>query len=386
MMVAFPPPIEHLVDQIYPVARQHLAIELAAASRSLYWIDVILQLALLALVFFSGVAARVRAALERRIHQPFLLTTVYIALFVIALSIAMLPTTYYASFTLPHRFGLSEESFSRWLRDWAVGVAVEAGIVAVVGAVLLRAIARFRSWPVIAALLAGPLIFFGSAVYPLWIAPLFNAYRPLPSSPLTRSILELARQQGINTSVVDQYDMSTQTREANAYVAGLGTTERIAVGDTLLKGLKPDEVLYVMAHEIGHYKLGHLWLGSFEGWAGATIALGWLWTAGNWVVRRFPQRVRSLSDPAAVPLIAGLILIFQVVTAPAANALSRDIEHAADVFAAEHTRLGDAGIRTFARLANQDLSVLHPSRGTVWYFYTHPPTDERIMFAAEHER
>src|ERR1700694_5242142 len=115
MMVAFPPPIEHLVDQIYPVARQHLAIELAAASRSLYWIDVILQLALLALVFFSGVAARVRAALERRIHQPFLLTTVYIALFVIALSIAMLPTTYYASFTLPHRFGLSEESFSRWL-------------------------------------------------------------------------------------------------------------------------------------------------------------------------------------------------------------------------------------------------------------------------------
>ncbi|MDQ6823849.1 MAG: M48 family metalloprotease, partial [Candidatus Eremiobacteraeota bacterium] len=300
--------------------------------------------------------------------------------------IAMLPTTYYGSFTLPHRFGLSEESLSRWLRDWAVGVAVEAGIVAVVGAVLLRAIARFRSWPVIAALLAGPLIFFGSAVYPLWIAPLFNAYTPLPSSPLTRSILELARQQGINASVVYQYDMSTQTREANAYVAGLGKTERIAVGDTLLKGLKPDEVLYVMAHEIGHYKLGHLWLGSFEGWAGATIAIVWLWAAGNWVVRRFPQHVRSLSDPAAVPLIAGLILIFQVVTAPAANALSRDIEHAADVFAAEHTRLGDAGIRTFARLANQDLSVLHPSRGTVWYFYTHPPTDERIMFAAEHQR
>ena len=233
--------------------------------------------------------------------------------------------------------------------------------------------------------MAGPLIFFGSAVYPLWIAPLFNAFTPLPPSPLTRSILELARAQGLNASVVYQYDMSTQTNEADAYVAGLGKTERIAVGDTLLRGMRPDEVLYVMAHEMGHYKLGHLWRGTLEGWAGAAVAIVWIAAAGSMLLRRFPGRSRSLADPAAVPLMAALLIVFQVVTAPVANALSRQIEHAADAFAAAHTDLGQTGVRAFARLANQDLSVLHPSRLNVWYFYTHPPTDERIMFAAQQQ-
>ena len=83
-----------------------------------------------------------------------------------------------------------------------------------------------------------------------------------------------------------------------------------------------------------------------------------------------------------LPLLAALLLGFEIVTMPAANALSRNIEHAADVFAGEHTNLGDAGVRAQARLASIDLSPLHPSPLVVWYFYTHPPSDQRIMDAA----
>jgi Zn-dependent protease with chaperone function len=176
--------------------------------------------------------------------------------------------------------------------------------------------------------------------------------------------------------------MSLQKREANAYVAGLGKTERIAVGDTLLHSMRPDEVLFVMGHEIGHYKLGHLWLGTFEGWLGAVVAIALIATLGARLARRNLRLSRGLSDPAAVPLVDALLVVFQLVTMPVANALSRNIEHAADAFAAQHTHLGDAGVRAEARLASEDLAPLHPGRLVVWYFYTHPPTDERIMDAA----
>ncbi|MDQ6780015.1 MAG: M48 family metalloprotease, partial [Candidatus Eremiobacteraeota bacterium] len=385
-MTPLPSDIAHIVGQIYPLGRQHLAEALAREARALYWIGAIVSLGVLTATFFGGTAARVRYSLERRIRQPFALAATYVALLMLAFSLLSLPLEFYGSFTLSHRFGLSDEAVTRWLRDWSVGTVIDAAIAAVIGALLLRAIARFRRWPLIAVLAAGPLIFFGSAIYPLWVAPLFNTYRPLPPSPLSNAILRLAHEQGLNAAVVYEYDMSAQTHEANAYVAGLGATERIAVGDTLLRSMKPDEVLYVMAHEIGHYKLKHLWIGSLEGWAGAAVAIAWLSLAGNVILRSCPRRARSLADPAAAVLLAFLALIFQVVTAPASNALSRQIEHAADVFAAQHTQLGDAGVRCFARLANLDLSVLHPPRLVVWYFYTHPPTDERILYAAQAQK
>lgn len=382
-MIAFPPNIERLVDSIYPLPRQQLAVAIGHASIVLYFFDIAWQIVALLLIWSSGAGERLRAVLNRRIRQPWFVAAAFVGIVVVALSVLTLPVTFYDGFTLQHLFGLSEESPGRWFRDWVVSVALGAIIAAVVGASFLRAIARWSSWPLIAALVAAPLLFFANAVYPVFITPLFNKFTPLPPSELTRSILAFAKQQGLNTAVVYEYNMSLQTRKADAYVAGLGQTERIAIGDTLLHTLKPDEVLYVVAHETGHYKLGHLWLGTFEAWAGTIALVLWIRFAGPWVLRRRQSSQQAeLSDPAAVPVIGVLLLVFQLITAPAANALSRNIEHAADVFAAEHTRLGDAGVRAFARLASVDLSQLHPGPIEVWYFYTHPPTDERIMYAA----
>jgi STE24 endopeptidase len=380
-MIAFPPSIEQIVDRVYPVPRQLMASELAHLTRPLYFVYAGVELAFLVWLYASGLSARLRTALAARLRNPWLAAAVVIGILFVGISIAMLPLTFYAGFMIPHAFGLSAESPARWFRDWAVSLALGAVIAALVGASFLRAVARLRAWYLAAAVGAAVLLVLGNAVYPVFIAPLFNTYRPLPPSPLTRAILRLAAEQGIRASVVYEYDMSAQTREVNAYVAGLAGTERIAVGDTLLADMRPDEVLYVMAHEMGHYKLGHLWLGTFEAWVTVLVALAILATVGARLARR-PPLSHDLADPAAAPLIAALLLVFVLVTAPVTNALSRQIEHAADVFAGEHTHLGDAGVRAQARLASIDLSPLHPSRLAVWYFYTHPPPDERIMTAA----
>lgn len=381
-MTALPPSIQSIVDSVYPLPRQLLADQLASVKHPLFFVYVALELAFLLWFYYSGASASLRTALETKIKNPFLLAAAFIGIGFAGLSLAMLPMTFYAGFVLSHQFGLSAETLGRWLRDWLVGLILSAALSSIAGALLLRAIARWRTWPLIAAAGAAALLVFGNAIFPVFIAPLFNKYTPLPATPLTRAILRLASSQGINASVVYEYNMSIQTREVNAYVSGLGKTERIAVGDTLLESMSPDEVLYVMAHEMGHYKLGHLWLGTFEAWVFALAALGLVATLGARLARRNRGRSRDLADPAAVPLLAALLLGFEIVTMPVANALSRNIEHAADVFAGEHTNLGDAGVRAQARLASIDLSSLHPSPLVVWYFYTHPPSDQRISDAA----
>jgi Zn-dependent protease with chaperone function len=137
---------------------------------------------------------------------------------------------------------------------------------------------------------------------------------------------------------------------------------------------------------MGHYKLAHIWWGSLYGWFGAVAAILVIALAAGAAVRTcLPRLARGLQDPAALPLVAAVLLCFVLATQPVANAVSRSIEHAADAFAAAQTNLGNAGVRAFARLGSEDLSVLHPTPLVVWYFYTHPPLDERIAYAVSHE-
>ncbi|HKW44358.1 MAG TPA: M48 family metallopeptidase [Candidatus Eremiobacteraceae bacterium] len=386
-MTPLSPELVRAVDSIYPPARQALAYQIAAIGRPLYFVDSFVELALLYIFWRSGSAARWRAWFEERIRAPWLAAAAFAACSLCVFSIVLSPLSWYGGFVLPHRFGLSSAPLSIWFGDWVKGAVLTAVVGGLVCAGFVRLVARAsRRWPVFAALIAAPLVLLGSAIYPIFIAPIFNHYTPLADSPLTRSILALAQRNGIDAKVVYEYDMSRQTNEGNAYVAGIGPVERIAIGDTLLRDLKPDEVLYVVAHEMGHYELGHLWLGSLYAWLGSILAIMLVALVVPRILARAPERARDLADPAALSIVAFVVLAASIVLAPVTNGLSRGIEHAADVFAADHTALGGTGVRAFARLGSENLSSLHPPDLAVWYFYDHPPLDERVEYAAEHAR
>ncbi|MDQ2817782.1 MAG: M48 family metalloprotease [Candidatus Eremiobacteraeota bacterium] len=383
----FSPKIERLVDGIYPLPRQAAAVQLAALERPLFFAALGVQASILVFIYCSQAAARLRTAMAAVLAKTWLCGAAMAAALVAALSVIALPVTWYASYTLPHRFGLSRQPQLGWLRDWAIETMLSVAVAAFVGGLFFAAVGRFRRrWPLAAAVAAAPLIVFGNAVYPVYVAPLFNTYTPLPPSQLQHAILSLAAHEGISTSVVYEYDMSRQTTADNAYVAGIGRTERIAVGDNLLRDLLPAETLYVLAHEMGHYKLGHLWLGSLYAWIGTAAAIAIVAWLGGALCARSPRCSSGIGDPAALALIGALLCAYALVSMPIANGLSRRIEAAADDFAATQTNLGDAGIRAFARLGAKDLTPMHPSKLAVWFFYTHPPLDERIRAAAAGSR
>jgi len=389
--VPFPPNIEHLVDAIYPPARQALALEVSAVGRRLFWIGSALQLAILATLYYSGVTAALRARVEQALSRGasstkltrMLTAAIVIAAVLIASALLMLPLTWYDSFTILHRYDLSRETPADWFHDWAVSLALGVGIAAFAGAGLFELVRRSeRAWPLIAAAVAIPLILLSSVVLPVLIEPLFNTYTPLPPSALTSSILDLAAQHGVHATSVYVFDLSKQETSANAFVSGIGSVERIALSDTLLKTFAPDEALYVTAHELGHYVHGDLWRGAFYGWVGALAAIAFIYFVVGPLARRSPARSDGLRDPAVTPLLLAALLLLGLAAQPLGNALSRQIEHNADAFAAANTHLGSAGVRAFARLGSQGLSTLHPAPLVVWYFYTHPPLDERIDYAA----
>lgn len=382
-MTPLPPDIQHLVDALYPPARQALALQVASQGRTLFWIGSLLQLAIFSALYLTGATAWLRDVLERRIRQRFLVAALLVIAVIVATSIVMLPITWYESYTFLHRYDLSRETPADWFHDWAVALALGAGIAAPCATLFFALVRRFeRTWPFVTAVVAAPVILISTVVLPLFIEPLFNTYTPLPPSPLTRSILDLAAQHGVHASAVYVFDLSKQETAANAFVSGLGASERIALSDTLLKTFAPDEALYVTAHELGHYVHGDLWRGAWYAWLGSLAVIAVVYFAGGAFVRLTPGRARGLSDPAVTPALLALLLVFGLLAQPAANALSRQIEHNADAFAAANTHLGTAGVRAFARIGSQSLSTMHPNPLVVWYFYTHPPLDERIWYAA----
>ncbi|HYK53564.1 MAG TPA: M48 family metalloprotease, partial [Candidatus Eremiobacteraceae bacterium] len=305
-MIAFSPDVQRIVDSLYPPARQAMAAQLSSLEIGIFFASSVLQLVLLFGFYFTGWSACAYAWYERLLKNRLLTTVVFLMKVWGGFALLLLPLDWYDGFVVLHKYGLSLETPATWFHDWIVSWLVTLVVILLIAVPFGYLVRRVGSrWPLIAVGVAAPLIVFGNAIFPAFVAPLFNTYTPLPSSPLTKSILDLAAQQGINASAVYEYDLSLQTTEGNAYVSGLGPTARIAVGDNLLKDLKPDEVLYVVAHEMGHYVLHHIWWGSLYGWLGSIVAIYFLAFAGTAIARRgAPRLAAGIDDPAAIPMLA----------------------------------------------------------------------------------
>ena len=223
----------------------------------------------------------------------------------------------------------------------------------------------------------------GTLIEPLVIDPLYNKCRPLQDQELRAKILTLAARAGIPGRNVYEVDKSRQTKKYNAYVNGFGPSQRIVLWDTTLEGMKEDEILAVMAHEMGHYVLRHIWKGiAFF----SLLSFALFYCSGliaRWATARFGARwgFRETHDLASLPLLGVTITLLSFLAMPLINGFSRTVEHEADVFGLEVTHLNDAAARAFIKLGSQNKSDPEPSGFVKVFEYSHPPMIERIRFA-----
>jgi Zn-dependent protease with chaperone function len=354
-----------------------------ATSLSLRLADEAASAVVLAWLAFAGVAARMRDRLPARIRDRALGRAAFIVLVSGALFLVSLPFDL-ARFAVSRSYGIAQQTLGSWLGDHVLAFSFSVASALFLGMLFYSLLRRrprtWWRWVTVAGL---PFAVAAVLVAPLYIE-LFNTFSPVADRPLAESILALAGRSQIPASEVYVIDMSRQTRAPNAFVTGLGPTTTIALGDTLLENFRDDEVLFVTAHEMGHYVHSHLWMG---------VALAVLMTAAGawllqrlllWTVARWRERLgyTELSDIASLPLVLLAVAVLTFAGNPVANIFSRWIEEDADRFALELTVPGDvspeAAVSMFERLGQQALSDPAPNPVVRFLFWNHPTLDERV--------
>ena len=362
--------------------KQQKAKQLSRINRRLMVVD----LAVSGVYFLAwlgfGWSQGLETWLESFTSNVWLLLVLYVVIMGGILFLINLPLSYYQGFILPHRYELSTQDLRGWIVDQLKGIAV-GGVIGVVVLEIIYAVLRLSPglWWLWAALILLVFNVLMANLAPVIIMPLFNKYLPLGEehADLADRLLKLAQRSGTYVRGVFKFDMSKQTRQANAGLTGLGNTRRIVIGDTLLNEFTQDEIETIMAHELGHQVNKDIPLGILFG---SVITLVGLYLASlglSWGVRVLG--FSSPADVAAFPLFLIVLGLYGLVTMPLENSFSRWREKRADEYALRLTHNGTAYASALRRLANQNLADADPETWVEWLLYSHPALGKRITMA-----
>ncbi|MGF1530263.1 MAG: M48 family metallopeptidase [Puniceicoccaceae bacterium] len=304
-------------------------------------------------------------------------------------SLISLPLNWYETFRLEERFGFNKSSLGLWLMDLVKGMILSV----LLGVPLLTLIFYLtevfsESWWIL-----GWGVFFGFQLlmviaYPMFILPLFNKLRPLEEGSLRERLFDLARRTNFKAASIQVMDGSRRSAHSNAFFSGFGKFRRIVLYDTLMEQLKDDEIEAVLAHEIGHWRKGHIpktlllfgfgslavFYGLFllAGWPGFVESFGFVGAGASEV------EDQGLAVVAPALMLVGLLAgAFTFWLSPLMNGLSRKHEYEADAFARD--ALGSALPMTSAlrKIYRENLGNLVPHRLYSAVHYSHPTLLER---------
>jgi Zn-dependent protease with chaperone function len=378
---------EATVDENAPVPVPPASDKAMAYYRSgnvLWVINLVWSIGMLVVILATGFSAKLRDWSQRVGRRWFFTLVIYYVLFNVLTTVIDLPRAYYDEFVRQHAYGLSNQTLAKWwtdtLKSFAVATIVGA-LVLWVPYLLLRK--SPRRWWLYTSVALIPFVLVGNLIAPIWIAPLFNKFEPMHDKALEARILALADRAGIEGSRVFEVNKSVDTKTLNAYVAGIFSTKRIVLWDTIIARMDQPELLFVMGHEMGHYALGHIWYGiAFSTFLIMASFYGAYRTAGT-AISRWGARFgfTTLADIASLPLLLILLSVFSFVIDPVSNAFTRYTEHEADRFGLEITQTSHSAGTAFVKL--QEDALANPRPGLLFKLWreSHPPLGERIDFA-----
>jgi STE24 endopeptidase len=307
------------------------------------------------------------------------LSAAFLAALALAGMLAGLPFSLVSTFGIERRFGFNRQTWRGWLGDRLKGLALAAAL----GLPFLYAVLGLMAWSsrwwwvwLFGFVTAYQLLM--AWLFPVWIAPLFNRFTPLPEGELRSRVEALARSAGFRTRGIFTMDASRRTGHSNAFFTGIGRAKRIVLFDTLLERMSSDETISVLAHEIGHYRLRHVARRIGIGIAATGVLSFVLSLLAEWTPL---YEAFGFAAPSAHALLALLALCGGAFTfwfTPLSSWYSRRHEFAADAYAVRLAAQPQALQSALIGLNGQNLSNLHPHPWYSRYYYSHPPLTERL--------
>ena len=294
-------------------------------------------------------------------------------------------------------YGLSIQSWNSWATDQLKNLLLSLAVFTPLLLLLFWIVRRQpRRWWLWFWLCIMPVIVFGVFISPMWIDPMFNHFSPLERSDpqLTAQLERLADHAGLNIPPSRMFLMqaSTKVTGLNAYVTGIGASKRIVVWDNTARKLPPDEILFIVGHEMGHYVLRHI----YKGLAFTALMLFFgLWLAAittRWLIRRCGARwqIRAVDDWAALAVLVLVATCISFLLSPIDNSFSRWEEHQADVYGQEaiHSLVSkpqQTAVKAFNALGLAYLEIPNPNPIVEFWLDSHPSTSHRANFAEHYD-
>lgn len=291
------------------------------------------------------------------------------------------PFSLYQTFRIENAYGFNTMTPKLWVSDFLKSILISTLLLSVIifGGLWLIQWSPDHWWLLVWGFLLVFSIFI-MYISPYVIEPLFNKFSPVEDEALREKIIALASKAGIHASRVLRVDASKRSRHTNAYFTGIGKTKRIVLYDTLLEGMTRDEILAVLAHEIGHWKKRHLLkrMVILEAVSLIALYLSFRLIESDFLLSLFQIAQNTLFAKAVLLAFLGGILSMPL--RPLMNSFSRRHEREADRISHELTRDTESMVSVFVKLSKENLSNLSPHPLYAAMYYSHPPILERIRY------
>ncbi|MEI6306590.1 MAG: M48 family metallopeptidase [Deltaproteobacteria bacterium] len=297
-------------------------------------------------------------------------------------SVLGIPLDLYGTFHIEAKYGFNTMTMRLWLVDFLKSQAIGSILLAI----LISAIFWLISWQpdvwwqLVWALMACFSLFM-MYISPFVIEPLFNKFEPITTEGLEEEIRSMLEKAGLSVSRVMQMDASKRSKHSNAYFTGIGKVKRIVLYDNLIKQLTNAEIVAVLAHELGHWKKGHIWKRLVAAEA-ATFVGAWIAFTGL----KWPGLPGLLGLPDSMSLPAKMIVLSFIASLalfplkPLTAWLSRRHEREADQFAVNIIGDGGSLASALVKMSAENLANLHPHPFYAKFYYSHPPAVERVKW------
>lgn len=372
-------PIPAVLEGLYDEEKYQKQQAYMRANARVGWIERGVALAITLAVLIPGLLGWLDTLTAQWTHSLLLQLLIFFAIYMAVSTIVSIPFSYYDTFVIEQKFGFNKTTKTTFWLDTLKSFLLTL----VLGSVMLGVIFILysylgKSFWIWATLVCAAFIIFFSLFYSNLIVPLFNKQKPLEQGALRTAIEDAAHKMGFSIKNIYVINGSKHSTKANAYFTGFGMKKRVVLYDTLIEQLTTEEIVAVLAHELGHNK-HHDTL--------KTMTMSIVMVAVNLFVFSLladnPELSHALGGDRehsfALSLVAFSLLFspIDLILDPLINAVSRRCEYAADAFAKRYGH-GDHLIAGLKKLSANTLSNLTPHPAVVWMNYSHPTLAQRI--------
>ncbi len=370
--------IPHELRDVYEKEEYQKSMEYKRTNHSFHQLTSFFSITITLLFFFFDGFAVVDTLARSISDNEITISLLFFGMIIFGNDLLNLPFSYYQTFVIEEKFGFNKTSKTTFvfdkLKGWLMTAILGGGILALIIWFYQLTEARFwlYTWMVIAA-----VIFIMNMFYTKLIVPLFNKQKPLETGSLRDKIETYASEVGFTLKNISVIDGSKRSTKANAYFSGIGSEKRITLYDTLINDLNEEEIIAVLAHEVGHYKKNHIIINLIL----SILITGFtLWVLSLLIGNPALSIALGVPKPAFhIGFIAFGILYSPIseLTGLLMNWISRKFEYQADNYA-KNTFTAESLITSLKKLSKNNLSNLTPHPAYVFMHYSHPTLLQRI--------